>query len=250
MIKLRPNKSELTSLMAGAFVASAVLSGCVRPGSGLSFSQKYPAAFAAPASGSLSASRIELDDFTAKSVEKYSPIVQKYGIKYELDWRLVLAVMKQESSFRPNAKSRVGAYGLMQIMPGTQADLSERLGVPNARAPYYNIKAGMYHLRTLYRYFDGIQFDDRIRLSLAAYNAGLTRVNDARDIAKYLGLDPDAWSSLRRTLPMLSSDYSTLHQRVWSNGRPRGGRFKGWSETINYVDNIMSYYNDFQLALQ
>jgi membrane-bound lytic murein transglycosylase F len=184
------------------------------------------------------------------SLGRYGELLKRYSAKYEVDWRLALAVMRQESSFRPRAVSRRGAFGLMQIMPLTQEEISERIGIPEAKSPRYNIKAGIYHFRTLYNRFPEAKGDDRTKLALAAYNAGLRRVLDARDIARYFGHDPNAWESVRKSLPLLSSKYTTLHMRVWEDGKPRGGGFRGSRETIAYVDNIMNFYNDYQVVLR
>ena len=223
------------------------LAGCIQPSTGLSFSQRSMVKLNAPQASMLDQGDPASELAFEESIRKYGPIIRKYSEKYDLDWRLVVAVIRQESSFRPDAKSRKGAYGLMQIMPGTQAELAKKLRVPEARSPYYNIKAGMYHLHSLSRYFEEAPGKDRRSLALAAYNAGLARVRDAQEVVRYLGGDPYAWDDVRGALKLLSSDNSTLHQRVWAEGRPKGGTFKGWPETVNYVENIEQYYEGYKL---
>ncbi|MBF0358801.1 MAG: lytic transglycosylase domain-containing protein [Magnetococcales bacterium] len=80
---------------------------------------------------------------------------------------LIKAVIKVESGFNPLAVSRKGAVGLMQLMPGT----ARRYGVLNRLDPVSNINGGVRMLRELL-----IMFDNDIRLSLAAYNAGSNAV--------------------------------------------------------------------------
>ena len=82
---------------------------------------------------------------------------------YGLDPFLVLEVMRQESQFNPQATSSMGARGLMQFMPGTAA----RFGMNNAYDPDQAIDAGCRYLASLIRQFDG-----RVDLVLAGYNAG------------------------------------------------------------------------------
>lgn len=83
--------------------------------------------------------------------------------KYSLDPLLVYLVMREESRFNHRAVSRVGARGLMQLMPGTAV----KLGVRNIHDPVQNVEAGTRYLRTLIEMFNG-----DVNLALAAYNAG------------------------------------------------------------------------------
>lgn len=192
---------------------------------------------------------LTIDPMTARSLSRYGPIVRKYSDRYEMDWRLVLAVIRQESSFRHDAVSHRGAYGLMQIMPTTQAELTDKIGVEEAISPWNNIRAGVFHLRSLYRYFDESSGNDRTQLTLAAYNAGLGRIRDAQTVAEYLGHDPNSWSAVRDALPLLSKRYHTLHRQMWLEGKPRSGFFKNFRQTTTYVENVMQYYQEFKLAL-
>ena len=232
------------------FLMMLVLIGCVEPNPGVKFATKEAPELGVPTTIETSAGLDDLDLRTAESLRRYGPIIQKYAHSYQVDWRLVLAVMKQESSFRPKVVSHRGAYGLMQIMPVTAAELTLKMGVKNARSPYNNIRAGIYHLKSLYRYFDDSQGDERIRLSLAAYNAGLNRIKDAQDIAQFMGDDPNTWKAVKDALPMLTNRYRTLHARVWENGSPRSGYFRDTKQTTQYVENIMQYYDGYQLALR
>lgn len=242
-------KERFLKAFAISLVFGLALGGCVNPNPGLNFVSRDQAGDPALAIPEILESG-DLDSRTSRSIGEYGPIIQKYAHRYQLDWRLVLAVMKQESSFRPRVVSRKGAYGLMQIMPVTEAEVSQRIGVKNARTPYNNIKAGIFHLRSLYRYFDDARGDERIKLTLAAYNAGLNRIRDAQDIARFMGGDPNVWKNVRDALPMLSKHYRTLHARVWESGSPRSGYFADVRQTTGYVDSIMGYYDEFQLALR
>ena len=181
---------------------------------------------------------------------KYTDLVKKYSDRYHLDWPLVLALMKQESRFDQEAVSYTGAYGLMQIMPITQSELVDKLGVSDAETPKNNIRAGVYHLRSMFRAFPKANGADRIELALAAYNSGLTRIIAARDIARYLGEDPNSWDVVKSTLPLLSHSYYTLHKSVWHEDKPPCGYFSGYRQTLAYVENIMQYYDDYSLALK
>jgi len=239
---------KVSGLFVGLF--AILLAGCTNPNPGLNFTSRNSPREAEASAVERFQNKEDLDIQTLRSVGRYGGIIQKYAHNYQVDWRLVLAVMRQESSFRPKAVSRKGAYGLMQIMPLTAAEVTQKLGVSNAKTPYNNIKTGIFHLKSLYRSFENSRGDERIKLTLAAYNAGLNRVRDAQDIARFLGEDPDTWKGVLEGLPLLSRRYQTLHKKIWSEGSPRSGYFRDVRQTQNYVDNIMLFYDEYQLALQ
>ena len=112
---------------------------------------------------------------------------------------LVTAVIRQESSFFTYTKSSAGALGLMQVMPRTASSMAKKLGLGFSeekllRDPKYNVKIGTHFLKTLLQKFDGSKV-----LSIAAYNAGPSRV---REWIKQLGdprskdVDPLIWIEL------------------------------------------------------
>jgi len=182
------------------------------------------------------------------SVKPYAKVAKKHAAAYGLEWELVLAVMERESSFRHNAVSHKGAYGLMQIMPHTGAEIKRKLGLREARTPYNNVKAGSYYLKRLSKSFSDADEQDQLKLTLAAYNAGLTRIRDAQQIAGYLGEDMYSWENVRAALPLLSKRFSPLHQQLWEDGKPRGGYFGNPKETIEYVEGVIGAYEELMLS--
>jgi membrane-bound lytic murein transglycosylase F len=179
-------------------------------------------------------------------VFRFGKAIKHYAAEYGFDWRLILAVVKQESRFDTHAESDRGASGLMQLMPVTQREMAHLLDVQNESHPSTNIRIGVFYLRRLYGVFNGASPSDRLRLALASYNGGLGRIYDAQEIAAYLGDNPEKWQAVKDALPLLSKRYASLHSHIWPDERPRSGWFGGSRETIAYVDSVMANYRAYQ----
>jgi membrane-bound lytic murein transglycosylase MltF len=131
-------------------------------------------------------------------ISDFDAIFREQAGRFGLDWRLVAAMAYQESRFDPAAHNRWGAIGLLQVKPKTArepyVDIPEIEGPANADN---NVQAGLKYLNWIKgRYFDpipGMREQDRIRMALAAYNAGPRTLARARSRARKLGLDPDRW---------------------------------------------------------
>jgi len=95
--------------------------------------------------------------------KRFDPIIRKAAKRHQVDARLIHAVIRAESAYNPKAVSRVGAVGLMQLMPAT----AKRFGVKNRRDPQQNINGGVQYLRFLLKHFKS-----NTKLAVAAYNAG------------------------------------------------------------------------------
>ena len=179
----------------------------------------------------------------SEQINKYFPIIRKYSKRYNMDWRLIISLILKESHFRENARSHVGAMGLMQIMPGTAREITRELDIAYiTKDPEENITAGIYHLYEQLQYFPNADPVNRLKLALAAYNGGPARVFDAQDIARFKKLDPNSWEAVRECLKLLTDADWKLHLEVWAQGVPTYGYFYGYEETIDYVDDIFQKY--------
>jgi membrane-bound lytic murein transglycosylase MltF len=160
------------------------------------------------------------EDMLRKS-EKLRGLFQKYAERYAFDWTLIAAVAFQESRLNNKKRSPAGAVGIMQVRPSTARD--KNVGIDNVHELENNIHAGVKYLAFIRdRYFsdEGLSESDRLRLTLAAYNAGPAKIQKVRSEAEKMGLDPDRW--------FRNVEISTL-------------RHVG-QEPVRYVSNINKYY--------
>lgn len=124
--------------------------------------------------------------------ESMWPLFQKYGAQYNLDPLFIAALGFQETLLNQSAVSKVGAIGVMQLMPAT----GNSLGVGDIHLLEPNIHAGAEYMNQLItRYFPDAQFkgDNRALFAVASYNIGPNNVAKARDQAKAMGFDPNQW---------------------------------------------------------
>lgn len=108
-------------------------------------------------------------------IDNFEPMIRKTSNRYGVDVALVKAVIHAESHFNPQATSRKGASGLMQLMPQTAA----KYGIRDLYNPKQNIEAGVRHLRYLL-----VKYGNNLQYAIAAYNAG------EKAVKKYAGIPP------------------------------------------------------------
>jgi membrane-bound lytic murein transglycosylase MltF len=152
---------------------------------------------------------------------------QKYGDKYDVDWLLMAAQGYQESQLNQNARSPVGAIGVMQIMPATGKDLA----VGDIRKVEPNIHGGVKYMRWMIDNYYGkepMTKLDKALFAFASYNAGAGRISQLRKEAAKRGLDPNVW----------------FHNVEYVAAEKIG------SETVTYVSNIYKYYIAYRLIME
>jgi membrane-bound lytic murein transglycosylase MltF len=144
--------------------------------------------------------KIKSRDFDIKTstLSKFDKEIKVFATKFKFDWRLLAALCYQESRFNPKIINKWGAIGLFQIKQMTANEpyisIKEISGEVNYKN---NIHAGVKYLAWIKdRYFDSnpeMSEQARLRMMLAAYNAGPRRVLQAINKAKEMGLDPNRW---------------------------------------------------------
>ena len=160
----------------------------------------------------------------------YRDIIQKTAKEYGFDWRLISAVIYQESHFNPKARSSTGVRGMMQLTLNT----AREMGIKNRLDPKQSIMGGVKYLKKLYKRYDSAKDPDRLLISLASYNVGHGHILDAQKIANQRGLDPNSWSALQEILPLLR--YPKYYKET------RYGYCRG-TEPVRYVNRILTYYD-------
>ena len=172
----------------------------------------------------------------SNTISPYDELFRKYAAELGWDWRMLAAVVYQESKFSINSRSHRGARGLMQVMPST----AEHYGIDDLLNPEKNLKAGTRHLKRLQRMFDNAGMDkmEQIKFTLAAYNAGEGRIADCRRFAAVKEVDSNCWNDIVGIIPMMRED------SIFEEESVKLGKFQGF-ETIAYVDNIMNLYDAF-----
>lgn len=167
-------------------------------------------------------------------VSPYDEYFKKYAEELGWDWRMLAAVVYQESKFSINSRSHRGAMGLMQVMPHTAAHYN----ITDLIDPEQNLLAGTSQLKRLQNLYigSGMTPEERIRFTLAAYNAGEGRIKDCRNLARSQNLNAEEWDNIVKVIPLMNDD------SILTDANVKLGKFKG-TETIAYVENVTALYD-------
>lgn len=172
-------------------------------------------------------------------ISHFDQIIQRHAKRIDWDWRLIAALIYQESKFNPNARSWCGAQGLMQLMPGTAAQVGIYGG--EAYNPDRNIEGGTNYLKKIEKTWENISdYTQRIKFILASYNAGVGHVADAARLAEKNGYPKDKWDGSVEYFMLYESNPRFYNDPVVKYGYCRG------QEPFNYVRNIVKKYFDYQ----
>ncbi len=179
--------------------------------------------------------------YTGGKLSPYDDLIKKAARKIGWDWRLLASMIYQESEFKPDVRSWVGAYGLMQLMPETMA----QYGVTEGSSPEEQINAGVLLLRSFEKQLPPEISDsvEKIKFTLASYNGGLGHILDARRLARKFGKNPNVWDG--------NVDYYVLHlseKKFYHDPVVRNGYMRGW-ETFDFVKQIFDRYEGYKTLI-
>ncbi len=174
-------------------------------------------------------------------ISVYDEVIRRESEKLGWDWRLLASLIYQESQFKPEVRSWVGAFGLMQLMPQTAA----HYGVDTASSPSEHIAAGVKFLKWLDKQFKPVISDsaERIKFVLASYNVGIGHVYDAQRLAEKHDKNPIEWDSSVDYYLLNKSKPSFYKDEVVKYGYCRG------EEPYDFVYDILDRYEHYKNAI-
>lgn len=183
-------------------------------------------------------------DYSSISGSKISPydnLIKTESERLGWDWRLLAAVIYQESRFINKDESWAGARGLMQLMPET----AEKFGATNPDDPKQNIRAGVGYLKYLDTYWakEITDQDERLKFVLASYNVGLSHIIDARKLTEKYKKSPVLWDDNVEYYLLKKSDPVYYRDPI----APAG--YCKCEEPVNYVKNVLERYEEYKVHI-
>jgi len=177
-----------------------------------------------------------------KKLSPYDDYLKEGAKKIGWDWRLLAALMYQESQFNPRARSWVGAVGLMQVLPET----AQQFGIKNLLNPELNINAGVRFLKYLDDYWQRTVTDslERQKFVLASYNIGLTHVIDAQKLTQKYGKKKEIWDDNVAFYLMKKSEPKYYRDAVVMAGYCRG------YDAVWFVQRIFHRYEEYKIHIE
>lgn len=171
-------------------------------------------------------------------VSQYDDLIRRFSARINWDWRLLASLICQESHFDPTVESYTGAFGLMQVMPGT----GENFGIDITSSPENNLRAGIRYIGWLHTIFDSKIPDEKERINfiLASYNAGPGHVLDAMKLAEKNGMNPQIWDGNVAIWLLKKSEPRYFNDSVVKNGYFRG------IESVKFVSEVLTRFERYK----
>ncbi|MBI3133277.1 MAG: transporter substrate-binding domain-containing protein [Bacteroidetes bacterium] len=170
----------------------------------------------------------------------YDDLVKAECAKYGWDWRLILAIMYQESKFETWKVSWAGAFGLFGFMPGT----AEQYGISPLSSPAEQIRAALEKLDKNYDEW-AVEIKDSsecMNFTLATFNSGRGHIDDARRLCEKYGKDKNTWTGHVNEMLLNLSKPLYYRDDLVKNGYCRG------VETYEYIIEVRQRYEEYKAA--
>ena len=167
----------------------------------------------------------------------YDELFKASALKRNWDWRFLASIAYQESRYDPNARGFGGAYGMMQFMPNTGPSFDVYPDSP----PEIQIDAGMRYIDQLYNQWSHIESkEQKLKFTLASYNAGKGHIEDAVRLAEKLGFNPLVWDE---NVELMITKLSI--PKYYRNKPVKYGAYRGPAK--EYVKSIYSRYISWKM---
>lgn len=172
--------------------------------------------------------------YSKKWSDKYDEHFRKYTKRYfgpHYDWHWFKSQAIVESNLKPDVKSHRGAIGLMQILPSTFAEIKElNPHFVNVEEPRWNIAAGIYYDRSIYRKWELPSEQDRLYFTLASYNAGFGRMRQAY---RRTPEPVESWEQVKPQAPGETRDYVQRIRTMMDSETPKSrSRLRGVAKLL------------------
>jgi membrane-bound lytic murein transglycosylase F len=171
---------------------------------------------------------------------RYQGLMQSAAVEHDLDWHLIAAMSYQESFWNPEATSPTGVRGLMMLTLQTAKELS----VTDRLDPRESIHGGTrYFAQLRNRLPASIAEPDRTWMALAAYNMGMSHLEDARVLTQHKGKNPNVWTDVKQTIPLLEDKRYYPYLR---KGYARGNEAVAYVERIRQYHTILTWHHNIE----
>ena len=167
-----------------------------------------------------------------QSLPKWENLFKEATIQSGLHWTLLAAISYQESHWDPQAISKTGVRGLMMLTQTT----AKEVGISRRTDPKQSVFGGsIYFQRLLEQFPESIPRQDKLWMTLAAYNLGSSYLKKARQIAKENNKDPNSWEEVSNSLKKMANNEQDqlMTQRV--------------NEALKYVQKVQLYYRTLSI---
>ena len=173
-------------------------------------------------------------------ISRFDNVMKRVGAEQGQDWRLMSAIAYSESRFIETLVSSQGAAGIMQIRPIVARHFNVPVDKLNDTETNIRLASMLLgELGKMLRIPAEVSNDDRMKIILASYNAGVGHVQDARRLARAEGANPNSWADVSRYLRLKADPTYYNKEEV------RYGRFTGSGQTLLYVEEVMGKYRHY-----